>query len=229
MRRRDFVTWLGGAAVASAWPPVAARAQQLGRLPTIGFLGSSTPTAWAPYVVAFEERLRELGRTKDRTISIEYRWAEGRTERFAEIAAEFVRLKVDVVVTAGSAVPTVKRATSTIPVIFAVGNDPVGSGLVASLARPGGNVTGLSLQTPDLSGKRLDLLREARPNLRALAIMANTGVPAALLEMNELQAAARSLRLDTIRLEIRRTEDITPAIEGLKGRADALTPAPTRS
>ena len=219
MRRREFITILGGAA--AVWP-LAARAQQPGRLPTIGFLGASTPTAWTPYVVAFEERLRELGRIKDRTISIEYRWAEGRTERYAEIATEFVRLKVDVIVTAGSAVPTVKRATSTIPVIFAVGNDPVGSGLVASLARPGGNVTGLSLQTPDLSGKRLDLLRDARPNFRALAIMANIGVPAALLEMNELQAVARGLGLETIRLEIRRPEDITPAIEGLKGRADAL-------
>jgi putative ABC transport system substrate-binding protein len=164
--------------------------------------------------------MRELGRTKDRTISIEYRWAEGRTERFAEIAAEFVRLKVDVVVTAGSAVPTIKRATPTIPVIFAVGNDPVGSGLVASLASPAATSLGCRCRRPIFPANgSTSCGKPARISGRS---MANTGVPAALLEMNELQAAARSFRLDTIRLEIRRTEDITPAIEGLKGRADAL-------
>src|SRR5205823_6839772 len=140
-------------------------------------------------------------------ITIEYRWAEGRTERYAEIATEFVRLKVDVIVTAGSAVPTVKRATSTIPVIFAVGNDPVGSGLVASLARPGGNVTGLSLQTPDLAGKRLALVREVVPNLRRVAFMGNIDNPFVPREMHEVQAAAGTLGLEAATFEIRRTQD----------------------
>ena len=143
-------------------------------------------------------------------------------ERYAEIAAEFVRLKVDVIVTVGGAVLAAKQATSVIPIVFAVANDPVGGGLVASLARPGGNVTGLSVQSPDLAGKRLELLREVVPGLRRLAIMANVGYPAAVLEMGEVQAAARTLGLEVTRFEIRRAEDIAPAFEALKGRADAL-------
>jgi putative ABC transport system substrate-binding protein len=168
IRRREFITLLGGAPTA-AWP-VAARAQQRGRLPTIGFLGSSTQTAWAPWIAAFLHRLRELGWVEGRTIAIEYRWAEGRNERGAEIAAEFARLKVDVIVTAATApVIAAKQATSVIPIVFAVAGDPVGSGLVASLARPGGNVTGLSLQQTDLAAKRLELLRQVMPALRRLA------------------------------------------------------------
>ena len=139
MRRREFITLLGGAA--ASWP-LAVRAQQAGKLPTIGFLGADA-SAFAPWTAAFVARLRELGWIEGRTIAIEYRWSEGRTERYAEIAAEFVRLKVDVIVTVGSAVPIVKQATTVIPIVFAVGIDPVGSGLVASLAKPGGNVTGI--------------------------------------------------------------------------------------
>jgi putative ABC transport system substrate-binding protein len=143
--------------------------------------------------------------------------------RFAEIAAEFVRLKVDVIVTAGTAaVVAAKQATSVIPVVFAVAGDPVGTGLVASLARPGGNVTGLSLQTTDLVGKRLELLREVVPGLGRLAIMANIGTTVAVLERREVQATARSLGLDVATSEIRRAEDITPAFDALTGRADAL-------
>ena len=217
-KRREFITLLGGAA---AWP-IAARAQQSAKLPTIGFLGASTPSGWNLWVTAFMERLHELGWIEGRNIAIEYRWAEGRSERYAEIAAEFVRLKVDVIVTVGSAVPAVKRATSEIPTVFAVAVDPLGSGLVSNLARPGGNVTGLSVQSADLAGKRLEILRELLPGLRRLAIMANVGYAAAELEMREVQAAARTLGLDAITLEIRRAEDIASAIDALRGRADAL-------
>ena len=173
--RREFITLLGGAA--AAWP-LAAYAQQPAKLPTIGYLGPSTPSVESQRLAAFVQRLRELGWTENRTITIEYRRAEGREERFAEIAAEFARLKVDVIVTAGSAaVVRAKQATSVIPIVFAVAGDPVGTGLVASLARPGGNVTGLSNQSADLAGKRLELLREVVPSLRRLAILANVSSP----------------------------------------------------
>ena len=221
MKRREFITLLGGAV--ATWP-LAARAQQPGKLPTIGFLGSSTPSTFGPWVAAFMERLRELGWAEGRTVAIEYRWAEGHSERFAEIAAELVRLKVDVIVTTGTSVLAVKQATAVIPIVFAVANDPVGTGVVASLARPGGNVTGLSLEAPDLAGKRVGLLREALPGLRRLAIMFNAGYSAAVLETDEIQAAAPALGLETARLEIRTAEDISPAFEALKSRADALYP-----
>jgi putative ABC transport system substrate-binding protein len=217
MRRREFITLLGGGA---AWP-LAARAQQGGKLPTIGFLGADA-SAFAPWTAAFVARLRELGWIEGRTIAIEYRWSEGRTERYAEIAAEFVRLNVDVIVTVGSAVPTVKQATSAIPIVFAVGIDPVGSGLVASLAKPGANVTGLSLQATNLAGKRLELLREVVPQLRRLAIIFNVGNAQPVLEMGETQAAARMLGLDVAPLVIQRADDIAPAFEGVKAKADAL-------
>ena len=217
MRRREFITLLGGAA---AWP-FAARAQQ-GKLPTIGFLGASTPSGWTRFVAAFERRLRELGWIEGRTVAIEYRWAEGHSERYAEIAAEFVRLKVDVIVTVGGAADAAKQATTLIPIVFAVALDPVGSGFVASLARPDHNVTGLSAQSPDLAAKRLEILRELLPGLRRLAIIANVDYPAAVLEMGKVQAAAHTLGLDTVTLEIRRAEDIAPAFDALRGRAEAL-------
>jgi putative ABC transport system substrate-binding protein len=167
--------------------------------------------------------MREHGCIEDRTVTIEYRWAEGRGERFAEIAAEFVRLKVDVIVTAGTdAVIAVKKATSVIPIVFGTAGDPVANGLVASLARPGGNVTGLSNQSADISGKRLNLLREVVPSLRRLAIMANIASSIGVLEMREVQAAAQTLGLEVATLEIRRAEDIAPAMGALKGGADAL-------
>jgi len=218
MRRREFITLLGGAAV---WP-LAARAQQAGKVPTIGFLGTTTASAWGPWTAAFVQRLRELGWIEGRNLAIEYRWADGRTGRFTEIAAEFVRLKVDVIVTGGLSAVAVKQATSVIPIVFAVAADPVGTGLVASLVRPGGNVTGLSTQAPDLVGKRLELLREAVPELRRLAILANIGYPASVIEMSAVQAAAPTLGLEVVALEIQRAEDIAPAFEALKDRADAL-------
>jgi putative ABC transport system substrate-binding protein len=157
MKRREFITLVGGVAV--AWP-LAARAQQAAKLPTIGFLGSGTPSAESQWVAPFVQRLRELGWIEGRTVAIEYRWAEGRAERAAEIAAEFVRLKVDVIVTyATTPALAAKQATSVIPIVLATSGDPLGTGLVASLARPGGNVTGSSIQQTDLAGKRLELLR----------------------------------------------------------------------
>ena len=219
LRRRQFITLLGGAA--AAWP-LAAHAQQAGKLPTIGFLGA-TPSAESQRLAAFVQRLRELGWTENRTITIEYRWAEGREERFAEIAAEFARLKVDVIVTVTTpASLAAKQATAVIPIVFAAVSDPVGTGLVASLARPGGNVTGLANQISDTGGKKLELLREVVPGLRRFSIMANVGNPASVLEMGEAEATARTLGLEVITSEIRRAEDIAPAFEALKERADAL-------
>jgi len=217
MRRRDFIAGITG--LSAAWP-FAARAQPA-KLPTIGFLGTTTASAWGPWTAAFVQRLRELGWIEGRTIAIEYRWAEGRSERFAEIAAEFVRLKVDVIITGGSAAVAAKQATSVVPIVFVLG-EPVGTGLVATLARPGGNVTGLSNQQTDLPGKRLELLREVLPDLRRLAIMANVDYPEAVLEMRDVQAMSKTLGLEVATLEIRRAEDISPAFEALKGRADAL-------
>ena len=221
IRRREFMA-LGGAAAASAiWPRVA-RAQQPVKVPTIGFLGASTTSAWSHWSSAFVQRLRELGWIEGRTIAIEYRWAEGRGERYAEIAAEFVRLDVDVILTVGGAVPASKQATSVIPIVFAIAVDPVGTGLVASLARPGGNVTGLSMQAADLAGKRLEFLREVLPGLSQLAIMANVGYQASVVEIGEVQATARKLALDVEVLEIRRAEDIAPAFGTLKSGTQAL-------
>jgi putative tryptophan/tyrosine transport system substrate-binding protein len=217
--RRKFLAALGGAA--AAWP-LAARGQQQAKLPTIGIFGVATAAVWNPWVAALTQRLRELGWIEGRTIAIEYRWADGRSEHFAEIAAEFVRLKVDVIVTGQSTVPALKQLTSVIPIVLAIATDPIGTGMVASLAHPGGNVTGLSLQAPDLVGKRLELLREVVPTMRRLAILANIGYPAAVLEMDEFATAAQTVGLDVVRLEIRRAEDIGPAIEAHKGRVDAL-------
>jgi len=220
MRRREFFGVVGGAA--TTWP-LAARAQQVGKLPTIGFLGTSTPSTMNLWVAAFVQRLHELGWVEGRNLAIEYRWAEGRGERFAEIAAEFVRLKVDVIVTyATPPVVAAKQATAVIPIVSAIMGDPVATGIVASLARPGGNVTGLSVLTPDLAGKRLELLREVVPGLRQLAFLANVNSPITALEMGEAQAAARALGLDVITLEVRRPEDIVPVFTTLKGRAQAL-------
>ena len=221
MRRREFITLLGGAA--AGWP-LAVGAQQAGKLPTIGFLGTATATAsgWTTWTAAFEQRLRELGWIEGRTVAIEYRWGEGRRQRFAEIAAEFVRRKVDVIVTGGSAVPVIKQATTDIPIVFAIATDPVGGGLVASLARPGGNVTGLSNQSADTAGKRLEILQQVLPNLRRLAILFNADYHESVLEMGEVQASAGKFDMEVVKLEIRRAEDIVPAFEALNRQADAL-------
>jgi putative tryptophan/tyrosine transport system substrate-binding protein len=216
--RREFITLLGGAA--AAWP-LTARAQQTAKLPVVGYLVSSTATATRQWTPAFVKRLHELGWTEGRTVAIEYRSAEGRTERLSEIADEFVRLKVDVIVTTGVlAVAAAKQATSVIPIVFPLAQDPIGSGLVANLARPGGNVTGLSLQQADLAGKRIELLSEVVRGLRRLAVLGNVGNVA--LEIGAAQSAADKLGLEVFISEIRRAEDIAPAFEVIQGRVDAL-------
>jgi putative tryptophan/tyrosine transport system substrate-binding protein len=217
VKRREFITLIGGAI---AWP-LAARAQQAGKLPTVAFLGASA-TTWGPWTAAFVARLRELNWIEGRSVAIEYRWTEGHIERVAEFAAEFVRLKPDTIVTNSSSAPAVKQTTSIIPIVFVLANDPIGSGLVTSLARPGGNVTGLSTQQRDAAGKRIELLREVVPRLRRLAIIANAGFADTALEAGEVQASARTLGLEVILLEIRRADDIASAFEKLKNQADAL-------
>src|SRR5262245_26030675 len=220
IKRREFITLVVGGA--AAWP-LAVRAQQAGKLPTIGFLGAHTASTQRTSTDAFVQRLRELGWIENRTVAIEYRWGEGRDERFAEIAAEFIRLKVDVIFTyATPSSIAAKKATAIIPIVFAAAGDPVGTGLVASLARPGGNITGLSIQQTDLASKRLEMLREVLPGLRTVAILADISSPNAVLEMGEAQAAARTLGLAVVASEVRRAEDIAPAFDAFRGRADAL-------
>jgi len=217
MRRRDFISLIGG--TAAAWP-LAAQAQQT-RLPIIGFVGTDA-AAWSPWTTAFVQRLHELGWTEGRTVAIEYRWNEGQPERIAEIAAEFIRLKVDVIVTNGIAAPTLKQATTVIPIVFTMAADPVRGGLVASLARPGGNVTGQSVQSIDVAGKRLELLREIVLDLRRLAILFNADFSQSVAEAEGVKAAAHTFDLEVAPLEIRRAADIAPAFETLKTRIDAL-------
>lgn len=225
MNRRTFI--MGASTMLVA--PRAVEAQPA-KVATIGFLGAGTRSAWGHRVARFEQRLHELGWIEHRNVAIEYRWADGRTERLAGIAAEFVRLKVDVIVTAGhAAIIAAKNATSEIPVVFAVAGDPVANAIVASLARPGGNITGLSVQQPEVAGKRLELLRQVVPTLRRLAILANVRNPLHLVERGEVRTVARVLGIEIISVEIERPEDIAAVFHGLKDRADALyvPPDPT--
>jgi putative tryptophan/tyrosine transport system substrate-binding protein len=219
MKRRKFMTLLSGTV---SWP-LTAQAQLLPKLPTIGILGPTNAAVAEPWTAALVQRLRELGWIEGRTVAIEYRWAEGRTERAAEIANEFVRLKVDVIVTSGTLnVIAAKQATLATPIVFVSAADPIGSGLAASLARPGGNATGLSSQSTDLAAKRIELLHEAIPNLRRMAVMINPAYAGAKFEMAEIQAAAGTLGVELITREIRRTEDIAPAFEIIMGRVEAV-------
>jgi len=217
MRRREFIALLGGT---TAWP-FAARAQSA-KNPAIGFLGTTTPAAWSEPVAAFEKRLGELGWIPGRTIAIDYQWTQGHNENALQIAKDFVAGKVDVMVVGGNGVAAAKQATSIIPIVFPVAVDPVGSGFVANLSHPGGNVTGLSLQGPDLAGKRLEMLRGIVPDLRRLAIIANVGYPAAENELEACQAAARAMGLETIVVEVRQPADVEPVIAPLHDKADAL-------
>jgi len=217
VRRREFISVFGCAA---AWP-LSGGAQQPTK--TIGYLGASTRSAEAQWIAVFVQRLRELGWIEGRNVAIEYRWAEGSEEHFVQIATGLVKLKVDVIVTWGSAaVVAARQATSFIPIVFAASGDPLGTGLVVSLARPGGNVTGLSNQSGDIAAKRLQLLREVVPGFRRLAIMFNVDAPVAALDMREVRAAANTLGLDVAIFEIREAKDIASAFDALKGRADAL-------
>jgi putative ABC transport system substrate-binding protein len=219
MHRREFFGVVGGAA---AWP-LDILAQPAGKLPNIGFLGPSTASAARERIVAFEQRLRQLGWIEGRNVAIHYQWADGKTERFGVIASEFVRLGVDVIATWGTATAVAaKQATSTVPVVFTVVGDPVGAGLVASLSHPGGNVTGLSTQHSDAAGKGLELLREAVPNLRRLGIIANVDNPGPISEMRKIQGMAQMLGLDVEVLGIRRAEDIAAAFAAIECKVDAL-------
>ncbi len=218
MRRREFLHALG---VAAFIGPSAARAQQVGKLPIIGFLGANE--ASSPQTDAFVQRLRELGWIDGSTITIEYRWAEGRFERAPALAAELIQLKVNVLVTHSSPnVVAAKQATSVIPIVFAAVGDPVGSGLVESLSRPGGNVTGLSIQANDLAGKRLQLMREFIPSVGRVAFLAGSNTNQTAMEVAEFQAAAHTLGLEIIRADIFQPDDIAPAIQSLRGRVDAI-------
>jgi putative tryptophan/tyrosine transport system substrate-binding protein len=221
--RRGFISLLGGAA--ASWP-LAAHAQQASERPKIGFLGVSSSSSWTQWTAAFIGRLGELGWNDGRNVAIEYRWAEGRDERYAEIAAEFVRLKVDVILTGGSGTRAVMRTTSTIPIVFALAVDPIAAGLVTSLARPGGNVTGLSAVSTETASKRLQILSEVIPGLRRLGVLGNVGTPGVADEMREVLTAAQALGLEIDRLEIRSREDIATAFERLTSGAQALYVCP---
>lgn len=217
MKRRDFIGLIGSASV--TWP-LAVRAQQL---PTIGLLGANSSSTQRQLTEAFVQRLRERGWIEGSTVAIEFRWADGRSERYDEIAAEFSRMKVAVIVTSGgSAVMAAKRSISEIPIVFAAAGDPVVSGLVASLARPGGNVTGLSIQSPETAGKRLEFLREVLPGLRRLAVMVNVDSSVAHPEIAGIEAAATTLGIEVDKLEIRRAEDIPLVFASLKSDVGAL-------
>src|ERR1700730_13568639 len=190
---------------------------------TIGFLGATTPSIWSAFVDGFAQRLRALGWIDGANIAIDYRWADGRADRYAKIAADFAERQVDVIVTAGAArALAAKQATSTIPIVFATAGDPVGTKLVKTLARPGRNVTGLSNGQTGLAVKRLDLLRAEVPKLRHLAILGNRRARNIPLEMKRLQRRARALKMEVVTCNIRSAGDIAPAIKRLKGKVDAL-------
>ena len=198
---------------------VATGARAVGRqVPTIGFLGEST-AAGQGMGRCLSAAIARTRLDEGRNVAIEYRWAEGRNERFAELVAELVRLKVDIIVTQAPQRHCGEAGDMAIPIVFPIGGNPVANGLVASLAQPGGNATGLTNQTVDLAGKRIELLREILPGPRQLVIMANVDNPSVALDMLEVEATARTLGLEVATLEIRRAEDIAPAIEALRGNA----------
>jgi putative tryptophan/tyrosine transport system substrate-binding protein len=219
MRRRDFVTLVGGAA--AAWP-FAARAQQGGKKYIIGRFSAGSATE--PVNDVLTEALRELGWVEGQNVVFERRYAENRLERLPELAAELVRLKVDVIVADGTLAPlAAKRATSTIPIVMAAAGDPSGSGLVATLARPGGNVTGMSLMAPDLGGKRLEMLKELLPRLARVAVVWNAANPYSANLFKETQRAGRMLGIEVQSLEVRGPDDLDGAFEAArKQRPDAM-------
>jgi len=220
MRRRNFIKGIGGAA--ATWP-LGIRAQQGAKMPVIGFLGPNTATTQSEWTAAFLQQLAQHGWVDGQTVKIEYRWGEGRAEPYAELVAEFVRIEVDVIATAGSAPAlAAKKATADIPIVFASTSDPVEVGLVASLALPGGNVTGLSAQLADLAAKRLELFREVIPGLRRIAMLGNADAPGAVFEMRVATTVANKLNLQPTTNDIRSVGDIAPAIDRIKGQADAL-------
>jgi len=218
MRRREFVLTFAGLGV-SGWPTIAS-AQQAAKSPTIGFMGAGTPAGWKDWTSAFQQRMRELGWVEGRNLMIEYGWAEGSADRYLEIASEFAKLKVDVIVTVGG--DAAKQATSTIPIVVAMMPDPVGTGLVTSLARPGGNLTGLSIRANDLAGKRIELLKEVIPGLRRLTVLASRGYSANLLELNEVLTSTKAFDLEALIVEVGQSEEIATAIAAFKDHTEAL-------
>jgi putative tryptophan/tyrosine transport system substrate-binding protein len=216
MRRREFLAGFGGV-VASSLP---ARAQQTTKLPVIGFMGAATPSAWGPWTAAFVKRLSELGWVDGKTIKIEYRWAEGSEERYAEIGAELVKLDSRVLVAVGG--DSARKATSTIPIVVALMSDPVGTGLVSSLARPGGNITGMSIQSTDLAGKRIELLKEAISTLHRFAILAYVDYAGTMLDVGAIHTASKSVGLEVVTVPIHRAEDIEPALASLDPQLQAM-------
>jgi putative ABC transport system substrate-binding protein len=217
MKRRDFIVLLGGLTAL----PLDARSQP-SKVPTIGFLGPTAPQAWTPWTKAFVDRFAELGWVDGRTVTIIYRWANGQTDRFGELAAELVALKADLIVTSGSATRQTMKETSQIPIVFAVASEPVATGMVASLSRPGGNVTGLSLEAPELAAKRLGLLRQIAPAARRLAVLVDVAYPASVLEMGHIKDAITAAGLESVPAEVRRAEEIEPAFAALQNDADAV-------
>lgn len=219
MRRREFITLLGGAAI--GWPH-AARAQR--KIPRVGYMGNSTAALEANLVGSFREGLRDLGYEEGRNIIIEYRWANGQYERFPALVAELIAAKADVIVTAGTpAALAVKKATTTVPLVMVAVGDPVGTGLVPSLARPGGNLTGLSSIAPDLEGKRLELLRQVVPTLSHVAAFFNSRNPFHAVSMQNAHAAAQAMGISLQQHDIRKSEDLDGAFAAIrKERSDAL-------
>jgi putative ABC transport system substrate-binding protein len=216
MRRREFLTGIGGIAAS----PFAARAQQTTRLPVVGFMGAATPSAWIPWTAAFVRRLDELGWVDGKTVKIEYRWAAGSEERYAEIGTELVNLDAKVLVTVGG--DAARKATSKTPIVVALMSDPVGTGLVSSLARPGGNITGMSIQSTDLAGKRIELLKEALPGIRNLGILAYVDYAGTMLDVGAIHAVSRSFSLEVVTVPIHRASDIEPAFASLDPQMQAI-------
>jgi putative ABC transport system substrate-binding protein len=223
MKRRSFLTLLGGAAAGFVLPR-ASRAQQAGKIPRIGFMGNSTAALEANLLAAFRDGLQEHGYEEGRTIAVEYRWADGDYGRFHTLVAELLAAKVDAIVTAGTpAAIAVKKATKTVPLVMVAVGDPVGTGLVPSLARPGGNITGLSSIAPDLEGKRLELLREVIPTLSHVALFFNSLNPFHVVSMRQARTAAQALRIELQVHDVRASEDLDAAFAAIvKERPDAL-------
>jgi putative ABC transport system substrate-binding protein len=213
MRRREFISLLGGAV---AWP-LAARAQQAGKVPRIGFLGMSSSSAFASRLEGFRQGLRNFGYVESSTITIEYRWAEGRYERLPELAAELVRSNVDLIVTHGTPGSlAAKRATTTIPIVVALIGDPVTSGIVASVARPGGNITGQSFFNAELRAKRIELLKEVMPRLTRVAVILNADNPATGPEFQAMETTARSLNIELQPFRLRAPSELVIAFEKME-------------
>ncbi len=211
MKRREFITLLGGAA--AAWPLTARAQQPAAKVPRIGFLGNSTAELEANLVGPFRDGLRALGYEEGRNIVIEYRWAEGKYERFPALIAELIALKVDVIVTAGTpASLAVKKATTSIPLVMVAVGEPVATGLVASLGRPGGNITGLTSMSSEMEGKRLELLKEVVPKISHVAVLWNAASPIQAIEEGEVRAAAQVLGMKMLSLGVRTQEEIEDAL-----------------